>query len=345
MPRWKALPQELDPEVRELADALRMLVDRGGAGVAAVADSTGYSRTSWERYLNGRLLPPKGAVIALAEVAGVDPLHLTTLWELAERAWSRAEMRHDLTIEATRIAQAREGLEEFAAPTAHPSPQPSSTRRSSPHRSSTHPSAPAATGPATGPASGPEPASPRTASGAAAPANRPAAPANRPAAPAHRALTFLAGTVGALLIVGAAVFLTQADPEDESRAADRAGSSAPAAAEAPLPDGVKCQGVRCAGEDPEAMGCGGQRAVTGRSVRVGAAVLEVRFSEVCGAAWARVTGAAAGDRVTVAADGGPRRKAEVGQDPDAYTPMVAVRRAQDAKACVAPAKGRARCTG
>ncbi|MFE5212131.1 helix-turn-helix domain-containing protein, partial [Streptomyces sp. NPDC056600] len=120
MPRWKALPEELDPEVRELTAALRMLVDRGGSGIAAVADSTGYSRTSWERYLNGRLLPPKGAVIALAEVTGVNPLHLTTLWELAERSWSRAEMRHDLTIEAMRIAQAREGLGQFAGPSARP---------------------------------------------------------------------------------------------------------------------------------------------------------------------------------------------------------------------------------
>ncbi|NYV75759.1 helix-turn-helix transcriptional regulator, partial [Streptomyces sp. UH6] len=118
MPRWKALPEELDPEVREFTDALRMLVDRGGLGIAAVADNTGYSRTSWERYLNGRLLPPKGAVIALAEVTGANPLHLTTLWELAERAWSRSEMRHDLTIEAMRIAQARQELGEFAAPSA-----------------------------------------------------------------------------------------------------------------------------------------------------------------------------------------------------------------------------------
>jgi hypothetical protein len=162
-------------------------------------------------------------------------------------------------------------------------------------------------------------------------------------------VTFLAGTVGALLIVGAAVFLTQADPEDEARAADRGTSSAPATREeASLPDGVKCQGAGCAGEDPEAMGCGGQRATTGRSVTVGTAVLEVRFSEVCGAAWARVTGGATGDTVTVSAKGGPERKAEVGQDPDAYTPMVAARRGQDAKACITPGGpggGRARCTG
>ncbi|MFF9123398.1 helix-turn-helix domain-containing protein [Streptomyces sp. NPDC014889] len=115
MPRWKALPDELDPQIREFASQLRRLVDRGGLSVAALADRTGYSKTSWERYLNGRLLAPKGAVVALAEVTGTNPVHLTTMWELAERAWSRAELRHDRTMEAIRIAQARAELGELGA--------------------------------------------------------------------------------------------------------------------------------------------------------------------------------------------------------------------------------------
>nr|BFD83110.1 hypothetical protein StreXyl84_25110 [Streptomyces sp. Xyl84] len=116
MPRWKALPEDLDPQVKEFASQLRRLVDRGGLSIAALADRTGYSRTSWERYLNGRLLAPKGAVVALAEVTDTNPVHLTTMWELAERAWSRAELRHDRTMEAIRIAQARAALGEFDAP-------------------------------------------------------------------------------------------------------------------------------------------------------------------------------------------------------------------------------------
>ncbi|GAA2918213.1 XRE family transcriptional regulator [Streptomyces mexicanus] len=116
MPRWKALPDELDPQVKEFTCQLRRLVDRSGLGVAALADRTGYSRTSWERYLGGRLLAPKGAVVALAEVTGTNPVHLTTMWELAERAWSRAELRHDRTMEAIRIAQARAALGDFGAP-------------------------------------------------------------------------------------------------------------------------------------------------------------------------------------------------------------------------------------
>ncbi|MFF2900577.1 helix-turn-helix domain-containing protein [Streptomyces sp. NPDC057966] len=103
MPRWKALSEELDPQVREFAGQLRRLVDRRGLSIAAVADRTGYSRTSWERYLNGRLLAPKGAVVALAEATGTSQAHLTTMWELAERAWSRSEPRQDITVLSVRI--------------------------------------------------------------------------------------------------------------------------------------------------------------------------------------------------------------------------------------------------
>ncbi|MEU6377693.1 DUF2690 domain-containing protein [Streptomyces sp. NPDC046909] len=155
MPRWRALPDELDPQVREFASQLRRLVDRSGLSIAAVADRTGYSKTSWERYLNGRLLAPKGAIVALAEVTGTNPIHLTTMWELAERAWSRSEMRHDMTMEAIRISQARAALGEFGAP-------PANAKGSKTARKSTSATAtPGVAGPAgVAPTVPPQPASP-----------------------------------------------------------------------------------------------------------------------------------------------------------------------------------------
>ncbi|WP_171164286.1 XRE family transcriptional regulator [Streptomyces sp. I05A-00742] len=116
MPRWRALSDELDPQVREFAEQLRRIVERSGMGIGAVADRTGYSKTSWERYLNGRLLPPRGATEALAEATGADAGHLCTIWELAERAWSRSELRHDVTMEGVRVAEARAALAEYAPP-------------------------------------------------------------------------------------------------------------------------------------------------------------------------------------------------------------------------------------
>ncbi|GGR97021.1 hypothetical protein GCM10010269_39770 [Streptomyces humidus] len=98
MPRWEALPGELDPQAREFVELMRRSVDRAGLSVAAVADRTGYGRSSWEGYLHGRLPAPKGAVVALAEVTGTPALRLIALWEPAERAWSRSETRYgDIT--------------------------------------------------------------------------------------------------------------------------------------------------------------------------------------------------------------------------------------------------------
>ncbi|WP_371546577.1 XRE family transcriptional regulator [Streptomyces sp. NBC_00554] len=426
MPRWRALPDELDPQVREFASQLRRLVDRSGLSIAAVADRTGYSKTSWERYLNGRLLAPKGAIVALAEVTGTNPMHLTTMWELAERAWSRSEMRHDMTMEAIRISQARAALGEFGAPPANGSggkqarkggsatvtpgvagpagvsptvpPQPSaadaedssgggSSRGASPHAASSQgtwsreapsygggssgggssggagrgggwgvvatPSSGGAgqfgpTGPS-GPSSPVGVASSAGSAGAAGGPPRDARPSgggggSPDGARRKRRLTmFLAGVVGALVVVAAAVYLTRGDDtKDESK--PETPTTSVAAPDPELPAGVNCSGADCTGKDPENMGCGGELATTATSVTVGTTLVEVRYSETCAAAWARITQAAVGDTVEVSSGTAAKQTGSVDADTDAYTPMVAVKDAGDAKACATLASGETGCT-
>lgn len=462
MPRWKALPEGLDPQVREFANQLRRLVDRSGLSVAAVADSTGYSKTSWERYLNGRLLAPKGAVVALSEVTGTNPVHLTTMWELAERAWSRSEMRHDMTMEAIRISQARAALGEFGQPAAAKSGR---ARKQSSAASPARPGSGSASDPGSGPGS--DSARPSDADGASGatrpqraarpsntdafdmttnlkipsglPTKRPgqgqssgagagagsaagagagagvgsgsgagarstgrseherdyasdfergfsqgqsynnrSAPAagpggaggaggyNRPSAPdsprpAHqpppnsapdrqrqrRKLTmFLAGVVGALLVIVAAVLLTGGDDKDKDPQAAKTPVASQSKTPAPkLPAGVKCSGDGCEGKDPEAMGCGGEYATTSARGKVGTASIEVRYSKTCGAAWARITGAGSGDKVTVSSDtSAAGQKGTVNAATDAYTKMVAAATADEAKACATLKSGSKGCT-
>ncbi|MFF3909111.1 DUF2690 domain-containing protein [Streptomyces sp. NPDC001848] len=406
MPRWKALPDELDPQVKEFTAQLRRLVDRSGLSVSAVADRTGYSKTSWERYLNGRLLAPKGAIVALAEVTGTHPVHLTTMWELAERAWSRAEMRHDRTMEAIRISQARAALGEFGAadenrgrggraapsatvtpgiagpggvsPTVPPQPTPEQTpdaagdsggaRGGSAGAGSTGGSKGAnswglagfkgPSGAGRRPAVAPDAQAPRTAS---SPAQVPAPDVPGPHGPApsdarpddgggsdrarrKRQLTmFVAGLLGALLVIAAAFYLTGGN--DKKAAAPKPSATSPSP-DADLPPGVKCAGASCTGKDPEAMGCGGTQAGTSTSVTVGTTLVEVRYSRTCGAAWARITQATQGDTVEVSAAGAKKQTGSVttAGDTDAYTPMVAVKGGSAAKACVTLASGRKGCT-
>ncbi|MCX5204710.1 XRE family transcriptional regulator [Streptomyces sp. NBC_00237] len=458
MPRWKALPEGLDPQVREFANQLRRLVDRSGLSVAAVADRTGYSKTSWERYLNGRLLAPKGAVVALSDVTGTNPVHLTTMWELAERAWSRSEMRHDMTMEAIRISQARAALGEFGAPasqnaksrkagtTSTPPTRPGSAARpgssgpgsaSVPGQSRASESALTDTGqqrraarpntdafdmttnlkipselkartgqvpsarsgqgsasaartapsrPAPGrpeherdyandfergfnqgqsynspSASSASSSSARSGSGGAGGYDRPAGPGPggaRPGPPPpnsapdrqrqRRKLTmFLAGVVGALLVIVAAVLLTSGDDKDKEPNAGKTPAASQDRTTTPkLPAGVKCNGKACEGKDPEAMGCGGEYAITSARGTVGTAKIEVRYSKTCGAAWARITGAAGGDKVTVSSDtSAAGRNGVVGAaSTDAYTSMVESATADEARACATLKSGKKSCT-
>ncbi|MFH9003521.1 peptidoglycan-binding protein [Streptomyces afghaniensis] len=90
MSRWKGLPGELDPCVRQLVVRLRRVKDHSGLSLRQLAAKTGYSTSSWERYLAGRSLPPREAVEAMARLGGDDPTRLLALHEVATEAWGKA---------------------------------------------------------------------------------------------------------------------------------------------------------------------------------------------------------------------------------------------------------------
>ncbi|MFJ5301414.1 DUF2690 domain-containing protein [Streptomyces sp. NPDC088350] len=415
------MPDELDPQVREFASQLRRLVDRSGLSIAAVADRTGYSKTSWDRYLNGRLLAPKGAIVALAEVTGANPVHLTTMWELAERSWSRSEMRHDMTMEAIRISQARAALGEFGAPPASAPSTPSGKVQGgkAARTGGSATAAPGIAGPAgVSPTVPPQPAAPDSdvregvskvgnswgmagymgpaqsgggggAGGSAAeqaqsgrPGRIPEAsgaagsfgasglsgsasgsfgepmPVSRPGASGgaggarRRVLMFGAGVVGVLVVI-AAVFLfthhgfTLHGGGDKKTGATHTSASPSVSTNPDLPAGVKCVGAGCTGKDAEAMGCTSDAGAvtTARTATVGTTVVEVRYSKTCGAAWGRITAGVRGDSVQVSA-GTVKETDSITATGDniAYTPMVAVKDAGGAKACVTLATGKKGCT-
>jgi len=398
MPRWRALPDELDPQVKEFAGQLRRLVDRSGLSVAAVADRTGYSKTSWDRYLNGRLLAPKGAIVALAEVTGTHPVHLTTMWELAERAWSRSEMRHDMTMEAMRISQARAALGEFGAPPANAQSDKAQSGKAeggkaeggkAARKGASATATPGIAGPAgVSPTVPPQPAAPESdvregtsqvgnswgLAGYSRPAGQsggagarpgagqvPEAPvphgelprAPRPGPPdglagaRRRLLMFAAGVVGVLVVIAAVFLFTNKGDGHKKTSATHTSASPSVSTNPDLPAGVKCAGAGCTGKDAEAMGCttDAGAATTAKTATVGTTVVEVRYSKTCGAAWGRITAGAQGDSVQVSA-GAVKESDSITAVGDniAYTPMVAVKDAGEAKACVTLASGQKGCT-
>ncbi|WP_369020364.1 DUF2690 domain-containing protein [Streptomyces californicus] len=393
MSRWNALPEELDPQIREFADRLRELVGRSGLTPDALAARTGCGTASWEQYLDGRQLPPREAVVALAEVTGVPPHHLASVWEQAERAWNRAETGHGGTTDTLRIRRIPGALEHhgaagpgaFAAgPPGGPAtmspghdvprrrgaetearpPQPDAPSTSYPPHpdASWAPHPPYPDAPHTSHAPHPDaswpphspqphapwtPHSPQPHAPGASPSPQPDAP--RPARQAtggahpgvrRRGPMLAVGAVGALIVVVGAVLL--APGGDDAATAAPPPTAAPTTAAPELPVGVECSGADCTGQDPEAMGCGGEFARTVATGTVGGGRIEVRYSKVCSAAWARLTGAAVGDTVRITAGEGAQ-DGEVMGATEAYTPMVAVSKPSDAEGCATLTSGTKGC--
>lgn len=100
MPPWKTLPEHLDPQARRLVDRMRRLKDATGLSFTALATRTSYSRSSWERYLNGRKLPPAEAVTELAALSGADPDRMLALHTLAAQTWTAPPAKADAPVAA-----------------------------------------------------------------------------------------------------------------------------------------------------------------------------------------------------------------------------------------------------
>ncbi|GHA66721.1 DUF2690 domain-containing protein [Streptomyces termitum] len=342
MAGWAALDDGLDPDVRAFTERLRLLVERSGLGVVAVAERTGRDRADWDAYLDARRPVPRSAVVALSDATGADLGSLTAQWEHADRAWKHL-LRERAAVPAP--APALEGAPDPASapvppPGFDPVPPPEGvpaehTLRMRPVPASVP--APAAAREPTARESGPE-----------APVPKSSAPASRAPARARRAspLLYAAGVVGALLVATAAVLLADLGGSEATPAAPAAPATTPAPTTAsPLPDGVRCAGEDCAGRDPELMGCGGPLATTVARTRIGGALVEVRYSATCGGAWARISGAAPGDEVSVQA-GTAVEAADVpaGGDTDAYTLMIAAGSPDGVRACAHRSSGADGCT-
>ncbi|MFE2594955.1 helix-turn-helix domain-containing protein [Streptomyces sp. NPDC001840] len=75
-------------EGERLAAELRVLRERTGLSLVALAERTPYSKSSWQRYLNGTQPLPRQAVEALCALADEPAARLLMLWELADASWS-----------------------------------------------------------------------------------------------------------------------------------------------------------------------------------------------------------------------------------------------------------------
>lgn len=113
-PRTGRAPREAEL----LTEQLQLLRRRSGVTLAALANRTSYSKSSWGRYLSGKALPPRQALREFAQAVSAKPDRLLLLLEIAEHAEQAVQTEH--AEQAERQGQDGEALEAFppAAPDA-----------------------------------------------------------------------------------------------------------------------------------------------------------------------------------------------------------------------------------
>ncbi|MGW3506375.1 helix-turn-helix domain-containing protein [Streptomyces sp. NPDC000994] len=325
-------PGDRHLECERLAGTLRGLRARTGLSLAGLADRTRYSKSSWERYLNGKTVPPRQAVEALCALAGEDPGRPLALWELAEAVWS-----------------GRSG--------SPPEPAPPTARAGLPVPRPASPPDPAEAGPMksfTAQPSGDDTAGPAEDGAAAPPTSRSAASEAsghaarrlpRPCVPWELAVGGLCGL--ATVAVAAALVAAGA-----FGAGHRQSAGSPATSALTVPASPGCEGGGCTGKNPESYGCDVIPPPTTlrRQAFPGRTVVKIRHGAACHAVWARIDLGQVGDRVEIRIPGHAPLTAEVKDEYDAKgslsTPMIALGRSgpDTASACLVRQQER-RCFG
>ncbi|MFH8894805.1 DUF2690 domain-containing protein [Streptomyces coeruleorubidus] len=314
-------PGPLPPELARLASVLTELKTGTGLSLAALAAKTTFSKSSWERYLNGRTLPPRQAVQELCRLAGEPEGRCLALWELAESEWSGRAAPAMPTRTATPTQKATRPQK------ATPTQNPRHTQRATPPWKPTQTPAPTQM---------PAPAETHAPTQMPAPAE---AEVN-PVVGGRGAVMALLASACAIAAGGLSVALVllagqSADPRP----------SPPPSPSAPAP---RCRAAACEGRSPMQMRCGTAPVTLASHRSPTGAHLELRYSEKCEAGWARMWSTRIGDRLELnGADGGRRPySAEVTDDVAAqsyvFTPMTEARPGTTVRACFRPAAGGSR---
>ncbi|WP_328424955.1 helix-turn-helix domain-containing protein [Streptomyces sp. NBC_00443] len=292
------------PERARLACALRELKIRTGLSLVGLAAKTAFSKSSWDRYLNGRTLPPRDAVQELCRLAGEPEGRCLALWEIAESQSS---------------GRAREGPRSPSSP----SPQP--------------PSAPAPPPPPPPPPlAPPPPPSPQQGTCAGSPAD------GRAVHRGARALAVLASMCAVILGGVAAVVLLLPHPAGEpgSALAPPPSAAGPrcqgAACEGRSPMHMKCAAA------PVTLDR--HRTTTGAWLELRySEECGTSWARMWGTRVGDRLEMPAADRGCADVGDGAVRSAEVRSDIDAdayvYTPMTAARPGTAVRACFRPAAG------
>jgi hypothetical protein len=87
-----------------------------------------------------------------------------------------------------------------------------------------------------------------------------------------------------------------------------------------------CPGTDCDGRNPQTTTCGNDAGTYSPGAAANPASLQIRYSQRCRSVWGRILAGEVGDRVTVRVGDGPQRSAEITENYDQFTRMIALPR-------------------
>ncbi|MFE1794894.1 helix-turn-helix domain-containing protein [Streptomyces sp. NPDC059517] len=264
------------PPGARLCVVLQQLKQRSGLSLAQLANVTTFSKSSWERYLNGKSLPPRSAVMELCRLVGESADHPLALLDIART--HRTHRTHGTPgtpgTPGTKAAPQNETAPDANAPSGTTPPD---------------------TGPTATPPDGVDLTGTRTRTRSR----------TRTRPTSHRPVAVLTALVSVCAVVVGTLVLINLPP---SHGMEASPSPAP-----PSATGALCRHNACQDKDPIAMRCGAQPTTLAEHETATGAWIQIRYSEECGASWARMWGAAVNDRIELRTGGrdGSRHGARV----------------------------------
>lgn len=354
------------PSGARLAVVLKQLKQRTGMSLAQLAHATTFSKSSWERYLNGKSLPPRSAVKELCRLAGEPADHPLALLDIARtnrvaegnRAVKADRAERTEADGPTRGAPGRQRTgtrtgtpagQSNGVATETPAGQSAGTGTETPAGQSAGTRTEAAAGESTGigaaaPASVPATAPPDAGQSQTGPrASGPSATGphgvgrTRTGPTWNRRVTLVTALASVCAVVLGTLVFIHLPP---SRREPASPSPAPPPATGPL-----CRHTACQNRDPIAMKCAADPLTLAEHETATGAWIQVRYSLECGTSWARMWGAEVDDRVEIRASGrdDSLRAAQVTSRNEAdtyvHTSMSVVSPGMSVKACFFAAAG------
>lgn len=286
----------------QLCTEMRRIKEASQLSFGRLADRTHYSRSSWERFLNGKQLPTTVAVEQLAAVADTDP---EPLLDLLARAVSAPASVAPATAAPVRTAPAD-------TEPAHATPARTEPARTEPEVA---------------------PVAPPAAAVADAPQTAARPLRERPRSEWRRRFGVIGYITAGALLGSVATGLAFSSTTTGSRSPGAAGAPAdtkksggeetatlvPRAGDIQ----VKCKSDTCLRHDPQAMECHWD-ATTAKSTFLRGMHIQLRYSAACQSVWGRIEGGAVGDKVIIKDARGTELEALIRFEHDSYTKMLAV---------------------